>query len=161
MRAAPVVGATALALFLGGCASGAAVPAQQTPETSSADRAAMAVAEGEQIFRDVCAQCHTMDPPPNLAPPMRMVSRHLRQSFGEESDAVAHVVSYVRQPAADASIMPAHAIERFGLMPPQPLPEEMLEKVARYVWTLSADLPEESMGPGLRMRRGPGWRAGG
>ncbi len=37
------------------------------------------VARGQQVFGLVCSGCHTLDPPPDSAPPMRHVSRHLRQ----------------------------------------------------------------------------------
>ena len=115
--------------------------------------------EGQQIYEDVCAECHAMDPPPTLAPPMRMVSGHLHEEFETEQEAVAHILSYLPMPNPDRSILPEHAIERFGLMPPQPLPAADLEKVARYIWTLSEGMEMDGMhegeGPGMhtRMRR--------
>lgn len=92
--------------------------------------------EGERIYKEICSVCHTMDPPANLAPPMSHVARHLHQSFDTEEAAVAHVVSYLPAPDAEASIMPEMARERFGLMPAQPLPRDLLEAVGRYVWFL-------------------------
>jgi len=92
--------------------------------------------EGQKLFNDVCNQCHTLDPPPNLAPPMRMVATHLRRAFDSEDAAVDHVVSYAPAPDAERSILPSHAVDRFGLMPPQPLRPDQLEKVAAYVWSL-------------------------
>ncbi|HSG46715.1 MAG TPA: hypothetical protein VLA43_02755 [Longimicrobiales bacterium] len=94
--------------------------------------------EGERIYRETCSLCHTMDPPANLAPPMSHVARHLRQSFADEESAVAHVVDYLPAPAAERSIMPEMARERFGLMPPQPIPRNLLEAVGRYVWFLGS-----------------------
>ena len=93
---------------------------------------------GKTTFDEICSACHTLEPPHNLAPPMRMVSMHLRQRFPTEEEGVAHVTSYVPAPDAERSIMPAHIIQRFGLMTAQPLPAEMLENVARYVWSLGA-----------------------
>ena len=92
--------------------------------------------EGQRLFDEVCTQCHTLEPPPNLAPPMRMVAMHLRQAFDSQEAAVDHVVSYAPAPDAERSILPSHAVERFGLMPPQPLRPDQLEKVATYVWSL-------------------------
>jgi len=94
--------------------------------------------EGERVFRDVCSQCHTMDPPPNLAPPMSHVARHLREAFTDEDGAVAHVRSYLPSPEAERSILPEMARERFGLMPAQPLSPELLEAVGRYIWFLGS-----------------------
>ena len=97
-----------------------------------------ALQEGERIYREICTVCHTMDPPPNLAPPMSHVARHLRQAFEEEEAAVAHIVSFVPKPDAERSILPEMAQERFGLMPALPLPQSSLEAVARYVWFLGS-----------------------
>ena len=94
------------------------------------------VREGQRLFDEVCSQCHTVDPPPNLAPPMRMVAMQLRKAFDTRDAAVDHVVSYAPAPDAEQSILPSHAVERFGLMPPQPLRPDQLEKVATYVWSL-------------------------
>lgn len=109
--------------------------------------------EGKQTFDQVCSACHTLEPPPKLAPPMRMVSMHLREAFPGEEEAVAHVLAYLPAPDSAKAVMPAHAIERFGLMPAQPFSAEMLEKVARYVWSLSEGMQEmegmEGMGPGM------------
>ncbi|GMV07111.1 MAG: hypothetical protein AMXMBFR53_33860 [Gemmatimonadota bacterium] len=108
--------------------------------------------EGKQTFDQVCAACHTLEPPPNLAPPMRMVSMHLRQAFPGEEEAVAHVLAYLPAPDTAKAVMPAHAIERFGLMLAQPLPPETLEKVARYVWSLSEGMQGMEGMEGMRGR---------
>jgi len=118
--------------------------------------------EGKQTFDQVCSACHTLEPPPRLAPPMRMVSMHLRQSFETEEAGVAHVLSYVPSPDAGKSILPDHAVERFGLMAPQALPKETLEKVARYVWSLGEGMEGmEGMEGGMGMGRGRGMGQGG
>ena len=94
------------------------------------------LAEGKRLYETVCVSCHTMDPPPKLAPPMSHVARRYRMSFASEADAVAHIVAYVRKPEAARSKMPPMAIERFGLMPALPLAEPQLRAVARYIWSL-------------------------
>ena len=94
--------------------------------------------DGERLYDEVCSACHTLDPPPNLAPPLRLVSRHLRRAFDTREAAVDHVVSYAPAPDPERSILPSHAIDRFGLMPPQPLRPDQLEKVANYVWSLTS-----------------------
>ncbi len=93
---------------------------------------------GELTFRVVCAACHTINPPYEKAPPMSHVARHYRQAFATEAEGVEAIVQWVRQPDPARSKMPAHAIERFGLMPAFPLPEPQLREVARYVWSLGA-----------------------
>lgn len=93
---------------------------------------------GELTFRVVCAACHTLNPPYEKAPPMTHIARHYRQAFASEAEGVEAIVQWVIKPEAARSKMPAHAIERFGLMPAFPLPEAQLREVATYVWSLGA-----------------------
>lgn len=93
---------------------------------------------GELTFRVVCATCHTLNPPPEKAPPMTHIARYYRQAYATEAEFVDAIVQWVLKPEAARSKLPAHAIERFGLMPAFPLPEEQLREVARYVWSLGA-----------------------
>lgn len=93
---------------------------------------------GELTFRVVCATCHTLNPPYEKAPPMTHIARHYRQAFATEAEGVEAIVQWVMKPDAARSKMPAHAIERFGLMPAFPLPEAQLREVATYVWSLGA-----------------------
>lgn len=96
------------------------------------------VPSGELTYRVVCATCHTLNPPYEKAPPMTHIARHYRQAFATEAEGVEAIVQWVTKPEAARSKMPAHAIERFGIMPAFPLPEEQLREVARYVWSLGA-----------------------
>ncbi|MBX3131778.1 MAG: c-type cytochrome [Gemmatimonadaceae bacterium] len=93
---------------------------------------------GELTFRVVCAACHTLNPPYEKAPPMTHIARHYRQAFTTEAEGVEAIVQWVLKPDAARSKMPAHAIERFGIMPAFPLPEAQLRDVAKYVWDLGA-----------------------
>jgi mono/diheme cytochrome c family protein len=93
---------------------------------------------GELTFRVVCAACHTLNPPVTKAPPMTHIARHYRQAFASEAEGIAAIVQWVTSPDTSRSKMPAHAIERFGLMPAFPLPEAQLREVAKYVWDLGA-----------------------
>lgn len=169
-----VVPSSLLLLALVACGPRAAGPTSASPATTGPAAMAMrmqappeptdpVLLEGKRTFDQVCSACHTMEPPPNLAPPIRMVSRHLRQAFPGEEEAVAHVLAYLPAPDSARAVMPAHAIERFGLMPPQPLPADVLEGVARYVWSLGEGMGEmgggRGMGMGMGMRqRGMGAR---
>jgi len=94
--------------------------------------------DGKAIFELVCAMCHTLEPPPNLAPPISHAAAYYFHRFETEDEAVAAMVAFMREPSEAASILPAMAIERFGLMPPQAhLSQEQLEAVARYSLTLA------------------------
>jgi len=56
---------------------------------------------------------------------------------GDREKALARIVAWIKAPAKEKSLMPAMAIERFGLMAPLPLPDSQLQAAAAYVWSLS------------------------
>jgi mono/diheme cytochrome c family protein len=95
------------------------------------------LAEGKRVYDAVCATCHTVVPPATLAPPMSHVVRHYRQALPNDEVVVARITEFVRTPSAERSLMPAHARERFGLMPAQQLSDNQLRAVAAYVMTLA------------------------
>jgi cytochrome c len=141
----------AAALVLGACGSALAGrgPAGAGPErTVTADAARTPpqaqLALGEQVFERVCTTCHSLEAPPRAAPPMTHVARHYRQAFTDEAAGVARIVEFVRNPSAEASALPAHARERWGLMPALQLSQAELEAVAGYIW----QLPEPGRGMG-------------
>jgi mono/diheme cytochrome c family protein len=116
--------------------------------------------EGQALFESVCGQCHTVSPPAGQAPPMAMVTRHYREVYGDRDAVRQAVIRWVTEPDAERSALPAHAIERFGLMPAQPLPPEQLGRVVDYVLTLEATPGPRSSGMGMRMRMRHGARGG-
>jgi cytochrome c5 len=94
--------------------------------------------DGAQIFNLVCAMCHSVTPPAKVAPPMSHAAAYYVRKHADSVAAVNALVAYLKEPAAERSAMPAHAIERFGLMPSQAhLPDAQLTAVARYVLTLA------------------------
>jgi len=126
-----------------------AAQATRTPAPRPAPRPAAArqaprapdLAAGQQIFTTVCTACHTLQPPPRLAPPMAMVSQHYRDAFASEPEALAAMLRFLLAPDTTRATMPAHAIQRFGLMPKLPLSEQQFRDVSAYVWSLSAAAP--------------------
>ena len=66
-----------------------------------------------------------------------MVAMHYRSATADSAEAVARIVSWVRAPAKERSLLPSHAIERFGLMPPLQLPDSALQAAAAYVMSLA------------------------
>ncbi len=103
--------------------------------------------DGKMLYELVCAMCHTMEPPPTLAPPISHAAAYYHHRFESEEEAVAAMVAFLREPSEEASLLPARAIERFGLMPPQShLSDEQLAAVARY----SLSLADTTHGRGMR-----------
>ena len=107
-----------------------AVPAaaQQTPVQP----------DGRAVFEMVCAMCHSVTPPAKLAPPMSHAAAYYLRRHGAPDSAAAAIVAYLKAPSAESSVLPSHAIERFGLMPTQShLSEAQLKAVAQYVLTVA------------------------
>lgn len=84
---------------------------------------------GEKTFRTVCQGCHleSLDikaAGPNgdaalAAPPMDWLSVAIRHRQNNDRAAfIGHVVSYLRTPNIEASLIPGEALARHGVMPP-------------------------------------------
>lgn len=110
------------------------------PATAEAQQGG--VTEGKVTFEAICTICHTTTPPPKLAPPLAMVADHYRESYSTEAEGVAAIARFILAPDAARSALPAHAVERFGLMPRLALTEAQATAVARYVWNLGSKPPK-------------------
>ena len=104
----------------------------------AAAQQAPAQPEGRAVFDMVCAMCHSVEPPAKLAPPVSHAAAYYLRKHETTDSAAAAMVAYLKAPSAETSVLPAHAIERFGLMPSQShLSEEQLNAVARYVLSVA------------------------
>ncbi len=89
---------------------------------------------GKVVFETLCATCHSMNPPALKAPPMLMVAGHYVEARSTEDAAMAAMKEWLRGPDSTKSLLPAHAIQRFGLMPPLALPADDIDAVVAYVF---------------------------
>lgn len=143
-----------------GCTGGhSPAPAPAPPAAQAgahADSAPMSVslAAGKRTVETVCGTCHSVEPPHRNAPPFAMIAMHYAMATRDSAEAIERIVRWVREPAVERSLLPPHAIERFGLMPPLPLPEAELRNAAAYVMTLGGH-GMGRMGRIGRMRRMP------
>lgn len=117
----------------------------------AAGQDAAAHSEGRAIFEMVCAMCHSVEPPAKAAPPMSHAAAYYLRKHEVADSAAAALVAYLKAPSPETSVLPAHAIERFGLMPAQAhLSDQQLDAVARYVLTLA----DTEHGSGMQHREG-------
>lgn len=91
---------------------------------------------GRTVARTLCVACHSEQPPAKLAPPLSHVGRHYRAALPDSAQAVARIAAWLGAPSAEKSLLPKQARDRWGLMPPFPLPADQASDVAVYVWTL-------------------------
>ena len=108
-------------------------------------------ADGAAVFGMVCAMCHSIQPPAKAAPPMSHAAGFYLRAHDDADSAVAAIVAYLKKPSAERSLLPAMAIERFGLMPSQAhLSDDQLRAVARYVLALADTAHARGHGSGHR-----------
>ena len=87
--------------------------------------------EGKSLY-PMCHVCHNqaMDPP--LGPPMWGVQRRYKRNTLDNKDFIKSMVNFVKAPTLETAIHD-EALGQLGLMPPMPLPDEMLTKIAAYI----------------------------
>jgi len=87
--------------------------------------------EGKSLY-PACHVCHNqaMDPP--LGPPMWGVQRRYKRNTLDNEDFIESMVNFVKAPTIEKAIH-SPALEQLGLMPPMPLPDQILKKIATYI----------------------------
>ena len=87
--------------------------------------------EGKALYPS-CHVCHDQALDPPLGPPMWGVQRRYQRGTLDDEDFVKSMVEFVKAPSLDKALHDV-AVEQMGLMPPLPLPDEMLKKIAIYI----------------------------
>jgi len=106
---------------------------------------------GQEIFTRSCSVCHSVAPPPKIAPPIMPLANRYHLKFRTKKEGMNQIVAYLKSPNKNSAVDP-QAITRFGLMPAQTLPDAELRTVAEWVW----DQYNPNMGMGQGMGRGAG-----
>ena len=87
--------------------------------------------EGKSLY-PTCHVCHNQEMDPPLGPPMWGVQRRYRNNTIDDEDFIQSMASFVKKPTLE-NAKHDMAVERMGLMPPLPLPDELLIKIATYI----------------------------
>ncbi len=87
--------------------------------------------EGQSMF-PACNVCHNPEMNPPLGPPMWGVQRRYKKNTIDDEDFISSMVSFVKAPTIEKAIHD-EALKQLGLMPPMPLPDSMLQKIATYI----------------------------
>ena len=107
--------------------------------------------DGSAIFAKNCSVCHSVNPPPKLAPPIIPLASRYHIRFQTKEDGVKHIIAFVKSPEKKNAVDP-QAVARFGLMAPIPLSDAELRAVAGWVW----DQYNPAMGRGYGGGQGQG-----
>ena len=101
-----------------------------------------ASSNGEVLFEEKCASCHTMTRPQDmsnmLAPPVKGLMFHMDEHFKNKEEIVQHINSFVMNPTQEQAI--CRSVRRFGLMPSQKglLSAEELNTIAEWMVQISS-----------------------
>ena len=87
--------------------------------------------EGKSLY-PTCQVCHNPEADPPPGPPMWGVQRRYKRSTIDDEDFIKSMVDFVKKPTLE-NARHDMAVEQMGLMPPLPLPDETLEKIAAYI----------------------------
>jgi len=93
-----------------------------------------------KLMKTYCFTCHAEKPGMQqhdkmVAPPMMMVQKHYKPTYSNKKDFVAAVVKWVNKPNENDIKMPG-AARKFGLMPPLPIGDDKLEKIAGLLFDM-------------------------
>mgnify|MGYP003384070119 FL=1 len=78
-------------------------------------------------------QAHGDGHPKRLAPPMAMVKKHYLKTYPDREQFIEKVSAWVKAPDANAAML-HHAVEKFGVMPPQAIDKSNRELIAGYIY---------------------------
>jgi mono/diheme cytochrome c family protein len=112
--------------------------------------AAGAAVDGKAVFDKNCSVCHSVMPPPKLAPPIVPLSSRYHTQFKTKEEGVNHMVAYMKSPDK-AKAVDMQAVTRFGLMPALKISDAELKAAAGWVWD---QYTSGSWGPGSGAGRG-------
>ena len=88
---------------------------------------------GQKTYENICSSCHSLEPPPKLAPPIRGIYMHYSMQY-KDRDAFAKAIRDFAHDSEKAPMLMPQAQERFGKMPQLPLKKEELESVGLWIW---------------------------
>ncbi len=122
--------------------------------------------EGYKLMQQNCFTCHFEKPDPSkksqmIAPPMLNIQEHYKPSFGDKKAFVEAIVKWVNKPSKAEAMMPG-AVRKFNLMPPMPIGDEKITKIAEVLYDIDfGDLPvqRDAMKSGvLSLNNGKKWQ---
>jgi len=90
-------------------------------------------AEKGKLAVPVCMSCHNPELNPPLAPPFYGVQNKYKMKYTEKQDFIKAISHWVKKPSLENALM-QRPIKMLGFMPAMPLPEDMLESIAAYLY---------------------------
>ena len=98
---------------------------------------------GKELLEKECYSCHNPRAAQSemIAPPMIAVKKHYLNDATSKDQFINLIVNWVKDPSEENSKMQG-ALRKFGTMPYQSFPEEMVVKIADYLYDNEIDAPD-------------------
>lgn len=112
-------------------------------------------AEAGKTLIGVCEACHAENLDPPKAPPLFALNRRYSKRHVDKEAFVDAIRNFVQKPQAEAALLP-RAVEVMGLMPALPLEDDMLNKIAAYLYEEHFPYPCEHWRIGVKMNKEKG-----
>lgn len=126
---------TVLFLFvMATIAIGACMQAEQQPVQTAV--AAEWSADDERalgLLKSNCTSCHHPNRETVMAPSLHAIRLQYLDAYKSEGEFVNRLVGFVKNPSKDLSMMPG-AIDKYGAMPRQALPDADLQAIAAFMF---------------------------
>ncbi|MCM4150354.1 DUF3365 domain-containing protein [Arenibacter sp. N53] len=145
-------------------------PVEMTTENGNVDQAK--IHPGKKIIEAECYLCHNpkASEASMIAPPMAAIKKHYIGPTTTKDQFTEAIVGWINDPQEEKSKMPG-ALNRFGIMPYQPYPEETISLIAEYMYDNEIAQPDwfdehfqrehgKRMGKGMGNGMGPGSKHG-
>lgn len=121
-------------LFLGGLIAFALGISNAALSSELSTKPEAAPPDGKAIYQKNCSACHSLKPPPKMAPPIVGMAAHYHEAFKDKEAGIQHMVQFMQAPDSTKSKLEPQAIARFGLMPAMSLSEKELRAVSEWLW---------------------------
>ncbi len=97
-------------------------------------------AEKGKAAISVCLSCHNAELNPALAPPLYGVQNKYKQTYNDKQSFVDAISNWAKNPSLDKALM-KRPIQKLGLMPAMPLPDDMLASIGAYIYEQEFEPP--------------------
>ncbi len=97
-------------------------------------------AEKGKTAVNACLACHNAELSPALAPPFYGVQNKYKQAFSDKTMFIQAISDWAKNPTLENSLM-KRPIQKLGLMPAMPLPDDMLAQIGAYLYEETFDPP--------------------
>lgn len=98
---------------------------------------------GKKLMKVHCYTCHdaTTAEDKRLAPPMVAVKRRYKMGTDSKNEFIADIQNFIKNPTDENAIMYG-AVERFGVMSKMAYPEDVIKKIADYMYDNQLEKPD-------------------